>query len=115
MVKSFERPFVARLQTRLAEPTPLIQVLVGPRQVGKTTGVRQLLARRQGAWHYANADDLLTADRSWFLAQWQTACGWAKVPCSSLSRRVPGDFDPGQFCFDVRGANEIPYRVLSLG
>jgi predicted AAA+ superfamily ATPase len=58
---------------RLSEPAPLIQVLVGPRQVGKTTGVRQLLARWQGALHYANADDLLTADRTWLLAQWQAA------------------------------------------
>ena len=73
MIKSFERPFVPRLQARLAETAPLIQVLVGPRQVGKTTGVRQLLARWQGALHYANADDLFTADRSWLLAQWQAA------------------------------------------
>lgn len=73
MNRSFERPFVARLQVRMAEPAPLIQVLVGPRQVGKTTGLRQLLARWQGASHYANADDLLTADRSWLLAQWQAA------------------------------------------
>lgn len=73
MSRSFERSFVARLQARLAEPAPLIQVLVGPRQVGKTTGMRQLLERWQGAWHYANADDLLAADRTWLLAQWQTA------------------------------------------
>lgn len=69
----FHRPFVATLAQRLREPSPLIQVLVGPRQVGKTTGVRQLLA--QGLWpaHYANADDLLAADRNWLLAQWQSA------------------------------------------
>jgi len=73
MIKTFERPFVARLQARLSESAPLIQVLVGPRQVGKTTGMRQLLARWPGALHYANADDLLTADRSWLLAQWQAA------------------------------------------
>ncbi|MBS3934740.1 MAG: ATP-binding protein [Sulfuritalea sp.] len=73
MAQSFERPFVARLQARLTEPAPLIQVLVGPRQVGKTTGVRRLLARWRGALHYANADDLLTADRTWLLAQWQAA------------------------------------------
>jgi len=73
MIKSFERPFVARLQARLSAPAPLVQVLVGPRQVGKTTGMRQLLARWQGAFHYANADDLLTADRTWLLAQWQAA------------------------------------------
>lgn len=73
MIKSFERPFVACLQERLSEPAPLIQVLVGPRQVGKTTGVRQMMGRWQGSLHYANADDLLTADRTWLLAQWQAA------------------------------------------
>jgi predicted AAA+ superfamily ATPase len=58
MPLNFQRPFVATLTERFAEETPLIQVLAGPRQVGKTTGVRQMLA--QGAWphHYANADEL---------------------------------------------------------
>ena len=67
------RPFVSTLEQRLAAPQPLIQVLVGPRQVGKTTGVRQLLAG--GAWphHYANADDVLVGDRQGLLAQWQQA------------------------------------------
>ena len=72
-MNSFERPFVARLEQSLAESAPLMQILVGPRQVGKTMGVRQLLARWSGLWHYASADDLLAADRSWLLAQWQTA------------------------------------------
>ena len=52
---------------------PLIQVLVGPRQVGKTTGVKQLLARYPYATHYANADDILTTDRTWLIEQWQKA------------------------------------------
>ena len=69
----YERVFVAQLETRLSGNAPLIQLLVGPRQVGKTTGVRQLLARRGGSWHYANADDLLVTDRTWLLEQWQKA------------------------------------------
>lgn len=68
-----QRAFVAQLEKRLAASAPLIQVLVGPRQVGKTTGVRQLLARTPGNYHYANADDLLVTDRSWLLEQWQKA------------------------------------------
>jgi uncharacterized protein len=48
-------------------------VLVGPRQVGKTTGVKQLLAWYSDATHYANADDILTTDRTWLLEQWQKA------------------------------------------
>jgi hypothetical protein len=73
MPASFERAFVAQLEKRLAEPSPLIQVLVGPRQVGKTTGIRQLLARVESAHHYANADNHLVTDRAWLLAQWQQA------------------------------------------
>ena len=70
---SFQRPFVATLAERFSAEKPLIQVLAGPRQVGKTTGVRQMLA--QGAWphHYANADDVLVSDRNWLLEQWQQA------------------------------------------
>ena len=41
--------------------------------MGKTTGLRQLLARYPGATHFANADDLLVTDRSWLLEQWQKA------------------------------------------
>jgi len=69
----YERAFVAQLEKRLCGEAPLIQVLVGPRQVGKTTGMRQLLARAPGNRHYANADDLLVTDRSWLLEQWQKA------------------------------------------
>ena len=59
MTIPYERPFVAQLEQRLSDEQPLIQVLIGPRQVGKTTGMRQLLARSQHNNHYANADDLL--------------------------------------------------------
>ena len=69
----YERAFVAQLEKRLNGKLPLIQVLVGPRQVGKTTGMRQLLARTPGNCHYANADDLLVTDRTWLLEQWQKA------------------------------------------
>jgi len=73
MTTSYERAFVAQLEKRLNGNAPLIQVLIGPRQVGKTTGMRQLLARMPGNSHYANADDLLVSDRTWLLEQWQKA------------------------------------------
>lgn len=73
MSTPYERAFVAQLEKRLGGEPPLIQVLVGPRQVGKTTGMRQLLARTSGNYHYANADDLLVTDRTWLLEQWQRA------------------------------------------
>ena len=73
MARLFERPFVAELLHRLQGTPGLMQVLIGPRQVGKTTGVRQLMAQCDWPAHYANADDVLTSDRSWLLQQWQQA------------------------------------------
>jgi len=69
----FQRPFVAQLEHRLNGMQPLIQVLTGPRQVGKTTGVRQLMAQCNYPQHYASADDVLVSNRSWLLEQWQQA------------------------------------------
>lgn len=69
----FQRPFVAQLAQRLDATSPLIHVLVGPRQVGKTTGVRQLMAQCRYPQYYASADDVLVSDRSWLLEQWQQA------------------------------------------
>jgi predicted AAA+ superfamily ATPase len=37
------RSFKRQIESRLAESTSLIQVIVGPRQVGKTTAIKQLL------------------------------------------------------------------------
>jgi len=73
MKTDFQRAFVPFLDKRLDEQAPLIQVLVGPRQVGKTTGVKQLIAQRDSPTHYASADDILTSDRTWLLEQWQQA------------------------------------------
>jgi len=73
MSQPYQRPFVAELLLRLQSTPRFIQVLTGPRQVGKTTGVRQLMAQCSWPTHYANADDVLTSDRTWLLQQWQQA------------------------------------------
>ena len=69
----FERAFVAKMEGRLNGDMPLIQVLVGPRQVVKTTGVRQLLDRVKGRFFFANADGVLVSDQNWLIEQWQRA------------------------------------------
>ena len=73
MSNPYQRAFVDTLAQRFLAEQPLIQVLVGPRQVGKTTGVRQLMGQQPWPHHYANADDVLVSDRDWLLAQWQQA------------------------------------------
>ena len=63
----FERAFVAKMEGRLNGDMPLIQVLVGPRQVGKTTGVRQLLERVKGRFFFSNSDGVLVSDQNWLI------------------------------------------------
>ena len=42
------------LKTRLSEDNPLIQVVVGPRQVGKTTAIKSFLSQ-SGDYHSADS------------------------------------------------------------
>src|SRR3989338_4359271 len=73
MGTTFEIPFISSLCTRFEEPDPLIQVILGPRQVGKTTGFLQCLKRVKRPSHYVSADNLLNPEVSWILEQWQEA------------------------------------------
>lgn len=58
---------------RLLEPRRFIQVLAGPRQVGKTTLAKQLAEAVGFPTHYASADTAMGFDRSWITAQWEVA------------------------------------------
>lgn len=69
----FERSFVQELFSRLKAPRPRLQVLLGPRQVGKTTGIEQGLARWEGSYHFASADALPDPTGRWIEEQWELA------------------------------------------
>lgn len=60
------------IKERLQENNPLIQVLVGPRQIGKTTTVKQILSEAPFSI-YVSADMVLNADTTWILEQWNSA------------------------------------------
>ncbi len=70
--KIHKREFVTTLEGRLKEKDPLIQVILGPRQVGKTTGVESLSGFKNQIY-YATADDALTHSENWIAEQWQNA------------------------------------------
>jgi len=69
----FDRPLVAQLEQRLASPPNLMQLVVGPRQVGKTTAARRVAARWQGPVHFAAADLPLPPGAEWIETQWALA------------------------------------------
>ena len=62
------------LLKRLKEKRRFLQVLAGPRQVGKTTLVRQVMTASHLPAHYVSADEpTLRGDRIWLEQQWDIA------------------------------------------
>ncbi|HUT34159.1 MAG TPA: ATP-binding protein [Planctomycetota bacterium] len=70
---AYQRPVFRVLAGRLSEPRRFIQVLAGPRQTGKTTLARQVMAGFSGTAHYASADEPALKDRIWIEQQWEVA------------------------------------------
>jgi uncharacterized protein len=80
MTSEIRRIALATFTARLQEPRRFLQVVAGPRQVGKTTLVRQALAALQQspngvaiAQHSVSADNPGLAGSSWLTTQWETA------------------------------------------
>ena len=73
LVPPFERTQVAVLKNRLSEPRRFMQVVAGPRQVGKTTLVTQALAQLGVPHVFISADEPTLRDAAWLAAQWERA------------------------------------------
>jgi predicted AAA+ superfamily ATPase len=71
MVTDYRRPMFETALARVRGPRKLIEVLAGPRQVGKTTLARQVLDDAGLPSHYATADDPVGRDTAWIETQWE--------------------------------------------
>lgn len=66
-------PFFHQLLERIREPRKFIQVLLGPRQVGKTTLALQVAEVVGKPCHYVSADLATLEDLAWLRQQWEIA------------------------------------------
>jgi len=69
----YQRPQASVLAGRLAEPRRFIHVIAGPRQVGKTTLVRQVVEAARLPVQFASADEPTLRGPEWIAAQWDAA------------------------------------------
>lgn len=69
----YERAVLQKLKSRILESGRFIQVVYGPRQVGKTTMVWQLVKQLPFESLIVTADDVPAADRSWIRNSWNEA------------------------------------------
>ena len=68
----YQRPLVQTLAARMSEPRRFIQMLIGPRQTGKSTALRQALDLVELPCHVALAS-IDASSRDWLRAQWLQA------------------------------------------
>jgi predicted AAA+ superfamily ATPase len=119
---SFQREYAAVLAGRLAEPRRFLQVVAGPRQVGKTTVVEQVLAAIDRASVFVSADEPALRDKAWLAAQWQRARLLAKdagkrgaVLALDEVQKIPGWSEVVKRLWDEDSRARLPLRVVLLG
>ncbi|MDR7484567.1 MAG: ATP-binding protein [Armatimonadota bacterium] len=118
----FIRPQAQVLATRLAEPRRHLQVVAGPRQVGKTTLVLQVLTTWGEYARYASADEPTLRDRAWLVAQWEAARLVARragrrgaVLALDEIHKIPGWSETVKGLWDEDTRQRVPLRVVILG
>lgn len=69
----YQRSQLQLLRKRISEPRKFIQTIIGPRQVGKTTMIKQLVKENEIPSLYVSADDISNPGKIWIEQQWETA------------------------------------------
>ena len=69
----FQRSVIEQLEARMKEKRNFIQVIAGPRQVGKTTLISQLLGRLDIPSQYISADGAGPQGAIWIEKHWEAA------------------------------------------
>lgn len=119
----FKRSLLEILKKRVEEePRRFIQVIYGPRQVGKTTLVQQFLEQTEMLQHYTSADAISVSDSIWISQQWEAA----RQKCRSNNRqetvlvideiqKVGNWSEQVKKEWDKDSQNDFPLKVIILG
>jgi predicted AAA+ superfamily ATPase len=114
-----ERQQLPQLVERLHEPRRFIQVVAGPRQVGKTTLARQAAEACGLPWRYASADEPTLRGPEWLAQQWEAA----RLECGSTGallvldevQKISGWSESVKALWDEDSRRALPLRVVILG
>jgi predicted AAA+ superfamily ATPase len=117
-----QRSHYQALRKRLDEPRRFIQVIVGPRQVGKTTLARQLLDQSKVATYDISADDAPGNASDWLHQQWELARIKQRqagaVPlifCIDEVQKIPNWSETVKANWDADTRQNTPIVLLLLG
>lgn len=117
---SYRRPWFDLLRRRLDEPRRFLQVVLGPRQVGKTTLVQQVAEGLGRPTHYATADGPSPPGSEWIEQQWEAgraaarASGQATLILDEIQKAVSWP-EAVKRLWDEDSRRRLALRVVLLG
>ena len=110
------------ITSRIKEQKRFIQVIAGPRQVGKTTMVLQLLEEPGIEGMYAAADDVSGIGNAWIELQWETARQKLKISEAGSFvliideiQKIPDWSETVKRLWDSDNRENIQLHVILLG
>jgi len=118
----FERIELQTLRRRIEEPRNLIQVVMGARQVGKTTMVSQLFHQISMPGIYESADAVAAGNSTWLEQIWETARLKQKAQASNEFvliideiQKISNWSETVKKLWDEDTFNQLPIKVIILG
>jgi predicted AAA+ superfamily ATPase len=120
-MKDFKRAVFQKIHQRALEKRRFIQILAGPRQVGKTTLAQQLIESIELPSHYVSADEPTLQGAGWIESQWETA----RLRTNHSSRealliidevqKLPDWSETVKRLWDEDTRRNVPLKVILLG
>ena len=68
----YKRSEYKTIKSRMEEPRRVIQVVMGPRQIGKSTVVKQVLKDMNTPYQFFSADNVPASDQAWLSNIWES-------------------------------------------
>lgn len=117
---AFQRPQAAVLAERLAEPRRFLQVVAGPRQVGKSTLVQQVTDQLGQPVRYVSADEPTLRGTDWISQQWEAARLEATGKAGAVLvfdevQKIPAWSETVKRLWDEDTRKKRPLKVVLLG
>jgi len=116
----YQRPQAAVLAERLAEPRRFLQVVAGPRQVGKSTLVQQVTGGLDVPVRYVSADEPTLRAADWIGQQWEAARLEATGKAGAVLvldeiQKIPSWSETVKRLWDEDTRRKRPLKVVLLG
>jgi predicted AAA+ superfamily ATPase len=117
----FRRKLADQLKNRMRERRLFMQVVIGPRQTGKTTAVLQALKSLAKPYHFVSADDPAVVSPEWLRNEWETARLTHKRSRKEMIlvidevQKVPQWSSMIKFLWDEDTRKKTPVKVILSG